>query len=361
MDKNDPIDFRKFWSEPVNRYTLIVSLSIVTFMLLEQIYLFLPRFLASIDFRWLEQNYPKFIAPDDRIFSQGFIEWFGAFYGFLLPLLLVRAWEQLDVADREFDREVDAIKVLLEDITLLREEFLAFKKSMVIELKQYVEHILVCYRDEHREFDGGEIDVYLEENGLKEIYLIEKDPNVARKKYLKIWGDDILQGMRSGYKSLIYRGGGPEASQLEPLTTELLDRLNEAIDVRGDRISIFGQRLFESLWQVAIFTSLIWLVPFYFLPLTLGPFGGLLKLAVTFLIIFILTIIHDLDDPFTGYWQVTISSWLEVRDEIDKALKSLLEEEKSVTIEMNVGDTKSGQNKTKGKKPSTRRNKPKAH
>jgi hypothetical protein len=59
----------------------------------------------------------------------------------------------------------------------------------------------------------------------------------------------------------------------------------------------------------------VWLVPFYFLyypESSLGIFGWLLVIAVTFLVIMILTIIDDLDNPFDGNWMVNINSWKKI-------------------------------------------------
>jgi hypothetical protein len=290
--------FREFFKEPLTRYAVVISAAIFFFILLEAWYPVLVRWLAKNEFYLLQNIAPVFVTDGDRAFSQGFLEWFGAFYGFFLPLLLVRAWEQLDKADREFDREADAIKVLLEDIMLLdNQSFLVLKITMITMLKKYVQHVKANYETEHL------------------------NPNGDPKKL----GDSILQGIRANYKDLIYRGGGHRASQLEPVTTELLERLNDAIDVRGDRIAVFRQRLFQSLRTIALITSVIWLVPFYFLDFQSGIFGSLLKLAVTFLIIFVLAIISDLDDPFSGTWSVNTSVWDEVLLETNLSLDGLKE------------------------------------
>src|SRR5690349_12629334 len=115
------VSFREFFKEPLTFYTIIISLVISLFIVLEAIY---PKFIiltSRMGFFWLQEYYPIFATSDDRLFSKDFVEWFGVFYGFLMPLLLVRAWEQLDRADREFDREADAIKMLLGDVLLLED------------------------------------------------------------------------------------------------------------------------------------------------------------------------------------------------------------------------------------------------
>lgn len=287
-----------FLSEPITLYTLSLGLSICLFIIVEALYPRFVTFTSRIGWFWLDNHYPKFVTDGDRAFIVNFVEWFGVFYGFLLPLLLVRTWEQFDRADREFDREADAIKVLLEDILLLDDrDFLPFKLKMTLRLHLYCRHIRKRYKLEH------------------------KKENV----YLKKHGDNLLQGIRTGYKNLIYRGGGKGASQLEPITTELLERLNDAIDVRGDRISIFRQRLFETLRFIAIITSALWLIPFYFLNFEVGVFGSLLKLGVAALIVLVLTIIDDLDNPFGGTWRINMTIWDEVLAESRSSLYDLVD------------------------------------
>ena len=294
----DRSSFTDLLYEPIMLYTTIIGLTICTFIVLEAAYPRFVDFVSGVGISWLRDHFPEFATKDDRAFSLGFVEWFGVFYGFFLPLLLVRAWEQLDTADREFDREADAIKVLLEDILLLDDkDFLPFKLSMTFRLHLYCRHVWKRYEFEH-----------LPENS-----------------FLKAHGDNLIQGIRTGYKNLIYRGGGDRADQLEPMTTELLERLNEAIDTRGDRISIFRQRLYESLRIVAIITSAIWLIPFYFLSYEVGIFGSLLKLSVTVLIILVLSIIDDLDQPFEGVWKVNTATWAEVLAESKASFYDLVE------------------------------------
>src|SRR5690606_4568750 len=126
--------FRTFLSEPLTFYTILISFSISVFIILDAAYPAIVRGMPRVGLSWLATLYPEFATPDDRDFSEGFVEWFGVFYGFILPLILIRAWEQFDRADREFDREADVIKVLYGDVMLLRnEDFLALKINMIRE------------------------------------------------------------------------------------------------------------------------------------------------------------------------------------------------------------------------------------
>ena len=48
---------------------------------------------------------------------------------------------------------------------------------------------------------------------------------------------------------------------LEFLVPELFERLKEITDIRGDRISLASQRLFDSLRIVALITSILFVIP----------------------------------------------------------------------------------------------------
>lgn len=292
-EKNFPTRIQEFFAEPVTLYTLIVSISISTLLILEAAYPPIAKWLASLGLPWLEQYFPFFVATGDLEFGTRFIEWFGIVYGFSTPIFMVRALEQLYKVDHVFDHEAGAIQVLLEDILLLDDRYLMSKKSIVEDLKNYVEHVLDNYQIEHLEQERS-----------------------------KQQGDYLLMGIRRSFRELIYSGGA-KAERLELVTTELLERLNEAINIRRDRILICGERSFQAMKVVAVLTSIVWLIPFYFLPWELSGLGGLLKMVVTFLVIFILTIIDDLDDPFAGIWQVSTATWREVRVETESALIEL--------------------------------------
>jgi ABC-type sugar transport system permease subunit len=61
-------------------------------------------------------NYSLKLDINDQEFIKGFIEWFGTAYGLFLALVLVNVWEQFGTVEREFDREVDALSMLLQTI-----------------------------------------------------------------------------------------------------------------------------------------------------------------------------------------------------------------------------------------------------
>ncbi len=238
-----------------------------------------------------------FASPNttDYWFVAGFIEWFGVLYGMLLPLILLRAWEQLDEIDRQFDREADTAKMLYNDLDYLSDLPVKFSRAgneITKLLHKYVEHVAVNYRYEIKQLDDD--------------------------KKSKEAGDKILEDMREKFK-VIVRLNTTKTIVSETLINELLEKINELVDNRGDRISYASQRLFENLHYGALITSIIFLIPFYFVGPTyfarsIGfPYFYLLDtvlvLGVTFLVIYIYMIIEDLDEPFDGVKKISDESW----------------------------------------------------
>jgi len=281
---------RQEWlREPISSYTLALTIAIAFFIVLEPFY---PVVVKSIPILKDMEFFPK----SSEVFVGNFIEWFGVLYGFLLPLIMVRAWEQFDSIDREFDREADTIKILFEDIQLFRKEEIVLKTNILGSLHSYVSHVI--------------------ENYAKEA---ETD-SLERGK-----GDSLLKEIRTEYYDLI-QSGVIERKEGEILTTEILHQLNEAIDVRGDRISLSNQRLFESLRIVSLLASIIFAIPFYFVEFHQEAFGfldSILAFSVVFMIIFILTTIEELDDPFTGNLRININPWINLRNEIAESLREM--------------------------------------
>jgi hypothetical protein len=232
-------------------------------------------------------------------FATPFVEWFGVLYGFLVPLILVRVWEQFDSIDREFDREADTVKILYEDLQLLNEENEQFGRPIIKLLYEYVKHVIAHHPDEANKVSTDRAE-----------------------------GDKILKQIREKYKGLIHSSSETRAES-DPLITELIHRLNDIIDIRGDRIGMSDQRLFESLRVVALITSIIFLLPFYFVGFTShsGLLDNILVFFVTLLVIFIYTILEDLDEPFDGIWKVDKETWSRLRDDIRLSGRDIIGEE----------------------------------
>lgn len=264
-------------------YVLFIPLAVYAFKLLE-----------AVIHVWTvgNNNQINFVTPK---FVESFIEWFGVLYGILLPLILVRVWEQLDNIDREFDREADTVKILYKDISLLDEKHADIVKKITSYIRDYVLHVLENYPNE------------IKKTGDK-----GRSSNKERKS-----GDGILERIREQFRELIHVDK-LQTSETEYLIPELFKKLNDIVDIRGDRIALASQRLFESLRVVALITSIIFVIPFYFVSFlpSSGLLDNLLTIGITLLVIFIYLLVEDFDEPFGGVWKIDNESWKRISEEM---------------------------------------------
>lgn len=279
-----------FIVEPVTKYMIIIT-TIISILLVTE--------------AWLDgtQNTGIFLSLADRRFIINFVEWFGVIYGFVWSTFLVKVWVQFEDMNNTFDREVDAIQILAEDLSLLNPNHKETVSLVLASLQVYARNVLDFMK--------------------KKI-----NPDVEKKN-----GDEILSNIRTLYITLFQQKRGT-IRERDVILGEILSQLNTIIDSRGDRITLLAQRKFESLQFISVVTSIVWLAPFYFLyylddsgnQLPFGIFGWLLIIAVTFLVIVVLSIIDDLDTPFDGYWIVDIESWKNLVADLDSKITLLQEE-----------------------------------
>ncbi len=266
-------------------------------------------------------------------FASNFIEWFGILYGILLPLMLVRVWEQLDAIDREFDREADAVKLLYEDIYYLPGNTENFAKETAKLLSGYVKHVMDNYRYEVKPNNTSSVNLddisYLEQlwEQIKGIFklirtamneFLHPELKDINPEAIRIKGDKFLHDIRTKYKKVVY-SARKRSKETNPFVSDIFQRLNDIVDIRGDRIGFASQRLFESLRLVALITSIIFVLPFYFVSFNAvtPPLDKALIIGVTLLVIFIYLIIDDFDEPFGGTWRITDDSWSRVLKYMD--------------------------------------------
>jgi len=255
----------RIWDKPV-----IIGLILVLFSI--------PFHFGTLTLFNLETN--------DRDVIQNFIEWFGVPYGLLIALILVNVWNQFDTVEREFDREVDAFSMLLETVLIIRNDnndLTKCKSQIVQKIAKYVSHVIANYIQE------------------------TKDKKVRKK------GDKFLNEIREIVREVIHGG------ENETVCAELLHQLHEAVDVRGDRIVHASQRMPGTLRVLALISSVLWIVPFFMLDFKNIWLGYFLLAGVTFVVVGLLAVIWDLDDPFGGTWKIKVESW----EELHKHLQSL--------------------------------------
>jgi hypothetical protein len=200
----------------------------------------------------------------------------------LLALVVVNVWNQFDTADRAFDREADAVLKVYDTFLLASNRNLINKAKCFLHI--YVKHVERHYYDEF-------------ENRTKASV-----------------GDYILSKKIRGAVGLLLNS---KVKKNEILATELLRLVNDLIDARGDRLAHTKQQTPIPVLMLSFVTSFIWLIPFFsldFESLGLGIFfiGGVVLVVVS-----ILFIIVDLDDPIGGTWDVNLDSWDELNEIID--------------------------------------------
>jgi hypothetical protein len=283
-------------------YWFLFSFFISIFIGLDIFYPIIVSWLSDHGLSELTKIYPAFVSKEDRSFVTEFIAWFGALYGFLVPLVLVKVWEQFDTIDREFDREADALLMFFEDVQLLGNKYRKIKKQMLQKLRLYIQHVSNVYDREHHD-------------------------NSLRKK-----GDTLLRQIRSYFNPLV-QISLQEQSEATPILPELFGQLNEIIDIRGDRMSLTSRRPLKSFKYLVLVASLVWVIPLYFTSditnaIRVSLFSDILRIAITLLAILILSIIDDLDDPFKGTWTINIETWGELQEAVSLQLSAIDRDDK---------------------------------
>lgn len=227
---------------------------------------------------------------------KSFIEWFGTAYSLFLALVLVNVWAQFDTVDREFDFEIDALATLyntvksteLPEVTnsFEKDNFQKIKTSIIENIKNYIEHVRKNHSQE-------QLNPQQRRNG--NIFLENIDKNISLLAFNKVIPDSI--------------------------TSQFYDSLNNAMDVRGDRIAHSKQHTRGVVLLVAYVASIVWLLSFFGLVITDPLVAIVLIGGATFVIIMVITIIRDLDKPFEGAWQVDLNDWDELLELINPGLQ----------------------------------------
>jgi len=273
--------------DPITKYLVIIT-SIISLTLIVE---------ALVDG---PQKTGVFITLADKKFIINFVEWFGVIYGFIWSTIVVKVWEQFEELNSTFDREVDAIQLLVEDLSLLNPKNDELRSTALSILQTYVRNVRK---------------------------LMRKDIPIEEEEAL---GNENLSGIRSTLDEMFH----PQKStskESDVLLGDILTQLNTIVDNRSDRISLLTQSTFDSLKFISMVTSIVWLTPFYFLDYTdylsetiihmqMGIFGWFLVIAVTYLVVIIMSIMDDLNTPFDGYWIVDAKSWEKLANRITQAI-----------------------------------------
>lgn len=238
---------------------------------------------------WLAGKWLITLDKNDRDVIQGFVEWFGTAYSFFLALAIVNVWSQFETVERELDRELDAIASLLQTVrytqtpgfwnTHLVKEF---KEKVIEDIRNYIDHVIKNHKYECQVSD-------------------------QRRE-----GYKILQRIGMQISTLTRNRTVPE-----PFIYELFRSLNEATDVRGDRIAHSRPYAPVLVKVMAVVTSFIWLLSFLGLVIFDATVALILIGGVSFVIIMVLVIFFDLGEPFGGIWKINVEDWREFQEDME--------------------------------------------
>lgn len=223
------------------------------------------------------------IHDDDFKLIENFIEWFGVAYGLLIALVMVEVWSQHDAVEREFDREADAVSMFYHVANQIqegkgngKETPLGLKNQIQKSTRNYVEHVLQYFAQEHESVD------------------------------IRERGDTIIEMIGSHIEKLIHLKVNVE---VDAITSELVKQYNDLVDVRGDRISRSKRTMPKPVWKISVLSSILWIIPFLLLNFRDSFIAILFEGGVIFVVVSILAIIWDLNYPFTGVWNIEIDDW----------------------------------------------------
>jgi len=217
-----------------------------------------------------------YIFEGDFKLIESFIEWFGVAYGLFIALVLVNVWKQFDDTEREFDREADAVFMLYQSVRQMggaNVKIRKLKADIIKSIKVYVAHVNQNYIREYEKIDVRDA------------------------------GDRILEKIRDRIGEVIH------TKEKEAITSALIKEFNDAVDVRGDRISASKQRVPSPVWVISLASSILWLIPFLWLDFKNDWIAIILEGGVVAIVTSILAIIRDLDDPFDGVWRIDTTEW----------------------------------------------------
>jgi hypothetical protein len=86
---------------------------------------------------------------------------------------------------------------------------------------------------------------------------------------------------------------------------ELLQGLRRVLAMRDQRLNVSATRIPTTLWNVVLFASVVLLGGFVVLGLRSVALSLGVVAAVTGTVVFLISVIKDIDNPFRGVWNVT--------------------------------------------------------
>lgn len=222
----------------------------------------------------LSRNIDEQIPESDRGVIGNFIEWFGVVYGVTLALVVVEVWKNFTMINNEVDREADALVLLLRTVSYLNDPNAL--KAFASRLREYTDLIL--------------------QNS--------KNADEAKQKL-----DEVHEWI----------GNTINDEQTPPiLASEMIRLINEAIDLRGDRLAHERERIPKAFWSIVIIASILWLICFFGLKIEKVYIAFFICGSATFIVASLLFIIADLNQPSEGFFRISFEPFEVLREELNR-------------------------------------------
>lgn len=93
---------------------------------------------------------------------------------------------------------------------------------------------------------------------------------------------------------------------------ELFNALSRVNNARDARLGISSARIPSTLWHLIILFSLSLIGGFLFLGIRITPLADVMVAIVAGCVVFLLSVIEDMDNPFQGVWNISYKPFSEV-------------------------------------------------
>ncbi|RMG25357.1 MAG: DUF4239 domain-containing protein [Methanobacteriota archaeon] len=223
------------------------------------------------------------IDSTDREVIGNTLEWFGVPYGVLLALVVVEAWRWNNLVTNEIDREADALVSMLKTARYIHNR--KFLSTIARKLRDYAQAVL----------DSG---------------------NQNENRITRITG--LLDDIHREVGTFI---AGPSGSTI--LKGEMLRYVNEALDIRGDRLAHLEEKMHPALWFLLLFTSIAWTIGFFSLELNSKIVLVIISGVVMFTVFTIIYVVWDLRFSAKDYMKTKRNSFQVLSDEAQNILNTL--------------------------------------
>lgn len=222
---------------------------------------------------------PNGIHSDLEII-RNYIDWVGILYGFLVSMILVRAWDRANIVSRSLAREAKEILILIEIFESLNQkpstQEAKSKDKIISFLKDYVERTEKLYNSEYMNADQK-----LEgDKKLFQVRIETKRIFEAKAKYSNVGFEQAFQRI---------------------------------IEAREQRIENAQLRYPVVIWVLLLASSLLWLALFTFMTFATASIGYFFFFCVSFIVGTIIGIILVFNEPTQINWNDLSGSWKKLK------------------------------------------------